>query len=154
MPEGSADVELSTPPVPRPDADTIGYWAMADEGELHIARCPACRRWQHPPLERCRLCGVRLGLEPVSGRATLFSWTVTHQPCVPGYLDDLPYVVAIAELAEQSGLRIVGRADEAVVAAGAGAPVRVILEPLGAGGHMVPRLVPDAGAGAGGRPPS
>jgi hypothetical protein len=139
-------VELSTPPVPRPDADTAGYWELADRGTLHLARCRDCRRWQHPPLERCRSCGSPLAFEPVSGRATLFSWTVTHQPCVPGYLDDLPYTVAVVELAEQEGLRIVGRADGDVVAAGAGAPVRAKLEPLGAGGHMVPRIVAEAEA--------
>jgi uncharacterized OB-fold protein len=44
-----------------------------------------------------------------SGRARLFSWTVTHQLIVPQFAEDLPYAVIVAELEEGprlvSGLR-------------------------------------------------
>jgi uncharacterized OB-fold protein len=42
--------------------------------------------------------------ELASGRATLFSWTVTHRPVDPAFTP--PYVIAIAALEE--GPRLVG----------------------------------------------
>ena len=43
-------------------------------------------------------------MEAVSGRATLVTYTVNHQPWIPGF--DPPYVIAIVELDEQPGLRL------------------------------------------------
>jgi uncharacterized OB-fold protein len=40
----------------------------------------------------------------VSGRAELHTYTVNHQPWIPGFPP--PYVVAIVEIPEQKGLRI------------------------------------------------
>jgi uncharacterized OB-fold protein len=45
-----------------------------------------------------------LAVEPVSGRAVLHTYTVNHQPWLPGF--DPPYIVAIVELVEQPGLRL------------------------------------------------
>ena len=42
--------------------------------------------------------------EAVSGRATLFTYTVNHQPWMPG--PELPYIVAIVAIPEQDGLRL------------------------------------------------
>jgi acetyl-CoA acetyltransferase len=60
----------------------------------------------------------------VSGRATLASYTINHQPWMPGL--DVPYVIALVELVEQAGLRLttnlVGCAPDAVRI---GMPLRV-----------------------------
>jgi uncharacterized OB-fold protein len=47
--------------------------------------------------------------EPVSGHGTVRSWTVVRQSFLPGFDDDLPFVLVDVELAEQSGLRLIGR---------------------------------------------
>jgi uncharacterized OB-fold protein len=43
--------------------------------------------------------------EAVSGRGTLFSWTVTHQAIHPAFADALPYAIVVVELEE--GVRVV-----------------------------------------------
>ena len=42
---------------------------------------------------------------PVSGRGAVRSWTVMHQSFLPGFDDDLPFVLVDVELDEQADLR-------------------------------------------------
>ncbi|OBI41274.1 DNA-binding protein [Mycobacterium sp. E796] len=77
---------------------------MAVSGELLIEHCDACARWVHPAAGECRDCGGPLVARPVSGRGTVFTYTVNHHPYNPEI--PTPYVIAIVELAEQSGLRV------------------------------------------------
>jgi len=98
-----------TPPQPVPDADTEGFWKATGTGELCLCRCTDCRQWHQPPLERCPTCGEATRFEAVSGRGRIKSFIVVRHPAVPGYLEDLPYVVAIVDLEEQAGLRLPGR---------------------------------------------
>ncbi|MEY8017371.1 Zn-ribbon domain-containing OB-fold protein [Mycobacterium servetii] len=72
--------------------------------ELLIEHCVACARWVHPPSGECRDCGAPLVARPVSGRGTVFTYTVNHHPYNPEI--PTPYVIAIVELAGQSGLRV------------------------------------------------
>ena len=46
---------------------------------------------------------------PVSGRGVVRSWTVVRQSFLPGFDDDLPFVLVDVELDEQADLRIIGR---------------------------------------------
>jgi uncharacterized OB-fold protein len=117
------------------------FWKGGAEGELRFLRCTACRTWIHPPAPVCPAClGRSLRPEPVSGRARVATFTVNHQPWIPGF--DPPYVVAIVELPEQPGLRlttnVVGCPVEAVRI---GLPVRVVFEEL-EGGVFLPLFEP------------
>jgi hypothetical protein len=105
------------------------FWTGGAGGELRFLRCRACRHWVHPPAPICPACLSReLAVEAASGRGTVATFTVNHQPWIPGF--DPPYVIAIVELPEQEGLRLttnlVGCAPEAVRI---GMPVRVVFEP-------------------------
>jgi uncharacterized protein len=71
---------------------------------LLIEHCSNCARWVHPSSGECRDCGSRLVARPVSGRGTVFTYTVNHHPYNPEI--PTPYVIALVELAEQSGLRV------------------------------------------------
>jgi uncharacterized OB-fold protein len=42
----------------------------------------------------------------VAGTGTVYSFIVQRQPSVVGYVDEVPYVVALVELDEQAGLRL------------------------------------------------
>jgi uncharacterized OB-fold protein len=97
------------PPQPVPDADTEGFWRATARGEMALGRCGDCRRWQHPPVERCRVCEGLTAFEPISGAGHIFSFIVVHRASVPGFAGVLPYVVALVELDEQPGLRLVSR---------------------------------------------
>jgi uncharacterized OB-fold protein len=72
--------------------------------QLLIEHCDQCARWVHPAADECWECGGRLVARPVSGRGTVFTYTVNYHPYNPEI--PVPYVIAIVELAEQSGLRV------------------------------------------------
>ncbi|MCV7351351.1 OB-fold domain-containing protein [Mycobacterium parmense] len=69
-----------------------------------IEYCDACVHWVHPAAGECRDCGSAIEARPVSGRGTVFTYTVNHHPYNPEI--PVPYVIAIVELAEQQGLRV------------------------------------------------
>jgi uncharacterized OB-fold protein len=79
------------------------FWTGGAEGKLLISWCEACQRWVHPPSGTCPGCEGATVPRPVSGRGSVFTFTVNRHPFNPAV--PLPYVVAIVELAEQAGLR-------------------------------------------------
>ena len=92
-------------PRPRVTALTEPYWTSGRDGILRIQRCDGCQFFVHPPGPICPRChGRALTFTEVSGRATVMACTRNHQPWYPNWT--VPYVVAIVELAEQSGLRL------------------------------------------------
>jgi uncharacterized OB-fold protein len=65
--------------------------------------------------------------EPVSGRATLATFSVNYQNWMPG--PELPYIVAIVEIVEQPSLRLTTNlVNCALDDARIGMPVRVVFE--------------------------
>ncbi len=81
------------------------YWEGGSEGELRFLACTACGHWIHPAAPVCPACLSRdLEVRAASGRGVVHTFTVNHQPWVPGF--EPPYVVAIVELEEQAGLRL------------------------------------------------
>lgn len=117
--------------LPRLDRLNTPFWTAGFEGELHITRCAACGHWSHPPAPVCRVCwSDDVAPQPTSGRGVVASFTVNHHAWVPT-TDPAPYVVALVELTEQPGLRlvtnIVGCAPSEVRI---GMPVRVVFEEI------------------------
>lgn len=81
------------------------FWTAGGRGELRFWRCGECGFYIHPPQPICPRCrSKKMATEPVSGRATLASYSINHQPWMPG--PKLPYVVAIVEIVEQPSLRL------------------------------------------------
>lgn len=80
------------------------FWTGGADGRLLIAQCTQCGQWVSPPAADCPDCAGALEPRPVSGRATVYTYTVNHQPFNPAVPN--PYVVAIVELEEQTDLRI------------------------------------------------
>lgn len=102
----SDDVPPAAPRMlPGLDEHNRAFWTGGRDNQLLIARCERCRRWVSPPAADCPDCGGKLAAQPVSGRGTVFTYTVNHQPFNPAV--PLPYVIAIVELDEQPGLRLV-----------------------------------------------
>ncbi|ANI76783.1 MULTISPECIES: Zn-ribbon domain-containing OB-fold protein [Sphingobium] len=92
-------------PLPVPDTLSTPFWAAARDHALHMQRCDSCGHMAYPPEIACRACGGdHLHFAPVSGRATLHSWTVLHEAPAPGFRDRLPLILAVVELEEQPGL--------------------------------------------------
>jgi uncharacterized OB-fold protein len=93
-------------PLPLLDELNKDYWCGGADGQLRIYRCRSCGYYQHPPSPVCSRCyGRDVGAEPVSGRGVVYSYTINEQPWLPALPP--PYVVALVELDEQDGLRVV-----------------------------------------------
>jgi uncharacterized OB-fold protein len=104
------------------------FWQGGADGRLQFQRCVPCGFLIHPPSPVCLHChGTELDIATVSGDAVVASFTVNHQAWRPGLA--VPYVIAIVELPEQTGLRlttnIVGCPPEAVHI---GVAVQVVFE--------------------------
>jgi uncharacterized OB-fold protein len=120
-----------------------GFFAAAERGELVLPRCLACGRYAGPGADPCPNCGGDLDWVPASGIGTVFSYAVVHQVFDPSLAGDVPYVVALVELAE--GPRLITRlVGFDTVRPSVGAPVRVAFARLG--GRRLPVFRPDSGA--------
>ncbi len=95
-----------------------------------IQRCKGCGTHLYPGRQLCTEClGEALEWVQASGRGTLFTFGIMHQRYHPGFVDDLPYNVAVVELEEGPRLNtnIVGVENEALRV---GMAVEVIFEEL------------------------
>jgi len=113
--------------LPPTDGPTAFFWTSGADGGLRFLQCSSCAYLIHPPTSYCPRCGARESSpHRTTGRATVYSFTVNHQPW-DGTKE--PYLVAVVELDEQPGLRLmtnlVGVAIEDVRI---GMPVEVVFE--------------------------
>ncbi len=92
---------LPAKPAPHPSPISEPYWRSLNEGVLSIQRCATCGSLQHYPRPFCVRClSQEIEWKPVSGRATLFSYTIVRRAASPAFASDVPYVLAIVELEE------------------------------------------------------
>lgn len=97
-----------TPPLPRLTPESDFYWTSGATGTLSVLHCNACGRYLHPPTPQCRACGSPdVAPHPVSGRATLFSYTISYQQLLDSV--PAPYVVGLVSLEEQPDVHITTR---------------------------------------------
>ncbi|WP_269855641.1 Zn-ribbon domain-containing OB-fold protein [Streptomyces sp. RPT161] len=86
---------------PEIDSFTRPYWDAAAEGRLLIRRCRDCGVAHHYPREFCPGCwSEAVDWEEASGRATLYTWSVVHRNDLPPFGNRVPYIAAVATLAE------------------------------------------------------
>ncbi len=87
-------------PLPKPTAISEPFWSAARRHELMLQRCEQCKTFIYYPRPRCPECfSDRLKWEPVSGKGTVYSFTVVHRAATRMFADK-PYVLAIVELDE------------------------------------------------------
>lgn len=129
-------------PLPAIEPATKAYWQACREGRLEFRYCSRCQWYIHPPRPVCPRCySAQLTFKAVSGKGRVHSFTVNHKPWFPG--QEVPYVVALVELREQAGLRLMTNIvdctpDEVRI----GLPVRVKFEVL-SDEVGLPLFVPD-----------
>ena len=88
-------------PLPRPTAASLPFWAAAKRHELQIQRCGSCGAHIFYPREVCPEClSSDLQWIKVSGKGTVYSYTIAQAPTHPAFAEQVPYVIAIVELAE------------------------------------------------------
>jgi uncharacterized OB-fold protein len=96
---------------PLPDLDdqlTRPFFDGAARAELVVPRCDRCGRYVWYPEPVCPRCGAA---DPswvtVSGRGSLFAWTVVRRAFLPAFEDRVPFVSALVALEEDAAVRIV-----------------------------------------------
>lgn len=88
-------------PVPVTTSLTAEHVESAAEGEFTIQQCQDDATYWYPPSPYCPSClGTRFVWRGVSGQAKLWSWVVMHQPYIPAFTDEIPYLVAYVQLEE------------------------------------------------------
>ena len=115
---------------PRPDELAQEFYAAAlAQGGLCLQTCSSCGQRSHPPRTYCPQCfSAEQTFEPVSGRGTVYSFTVSHYSVEPFWKERLPYTTVVVELAEGPRVVAAGRGWEGPLELGA--PVSVVVEPL------------------------
>ena len=91
-------------PLPWWNEDTAFFWQALAAGRLVVQRCDGCSALRHPPQPMCPSCGsLEAGVQEVTGRGRVHSYTVHHHPPIPGF--ESPYAVVLVDLEE--GVRMV-----------------------------------------------
>jgi uncharacterized OB-fold protein len=84
--------------------DSAAFWDAAADQRLVAQRCGECGRLRHPPRPMCPTChSLAIEVVPLSGRGTLYSYSVLHHPQHPAF--DYPVLAALVDLDE--GVRLV-----------------------------------------------
>jgi uncharacterized OB-fold protein len=103
--DGPAPIDHPFRVLPRLTPETEFFWTSGADGRLRFLRCRVCGYYVHPPAPICPRCFTKT-LEPtaVSGRGVVETFTVNHQPWIPGF--DPPYVIAMVAIEEQPSVRL------------------------------------------------
>ena len=90
--------------LPALDDENRFFWTSGADGQLRFLRCNNCGYYLHPPLPQCPMCESRdLSPSAVSGKATVHSFTINHQPW-DGSTE--PWAIILVEFPEQEGMRL------------------------------------------------
>lgn len=115
-------------PLPKPTEYTRPYWESAKQNKLVIQKCSSCESLQFYPRPYCISClSDEMDWVEVSGRGTIYTYTINHRSPNSYMQDKVPYVVAIIELEE--GIRMMANIIDSVLdKVEIGAHVHVVFE--------------------------
>lgn len=133
---------MSARPTPPVSALTQPYWDAARRQELVVQHCSTCDNRPFPPRAHCPACGsAELSWRAVSGRGTIYSYTVAHRPPHPVFAGQCPLTVAIVELEEGPRMisNIVGCDPDRIEV---GMTVQVAFEPIDDSDVLLPVFAP------------
>jgi len=86
---------------PRIAAETLPFWQATAEGRIELPVCDACGLVVFYPRSLCPDChSTDLTWTPLSGRGTVYSFSVIRAGVSRKWREHLPYVVAYVELDE------------------------------------------------------
>jgi uncharacterized OB-fold protein len=88
-------------PLPKPTKWSQPFWEGAKEHKLMLKKCVSCGQIDHPPYIYCTSCSSEESewIE-ASGKGTLYAYAVNTFGVPFPFMEDLPYVVAMIDLAE------------------------------------------------------
>ncbi len=88
-------------PLPLINEETKPYWEYCRKHELRMQKCLQCGHIRFPISVICPKChSMEAEWAKLSGKGTIYSFTIYRVPYHPAFKDDIPYVVAIIQLDE------------------------------------------------------
>jgi len=117
-------------PLPEPNGDSKLFWDGCRKHELRFQKCVDCQHIRWPPSIICPLCHSRdTEVIVASGKGKIFTFAIYRQAYHNAFENDVPYIVAIVELAEGPRVlsNIVGSIPEEI---GCDMPVEVMWEDI------------------------
>ena len=89
------------------DHDSKEYWRGCLQKKLLVSRCQDCGNWIHNPRPMCPRCwSENVVPTEVSGKGTVYLFTLYHQGADPTIDYSHPYPQVAVELEEEARLRI------------------------------------------------
>ena len=91
-----------------PDRFTENFWEAARRRRLVFPHCTSCRRARSPIFPDCPACSSPAAEWVESGgEGTVFSFTIVYHALLPEYRNHIPYCIAVIELADVPGVRLI-----------------------------------------------
>ncbi len=115
------------------DQFTKEYWEHAKKHELVIQKCNNCGTFRFTPAPICYHCqSFDFEWHKVSGKGTVYSYTIVHYPAHPALKEKVPYNIVLVEIPDAGNVRILGNLidgtpDEEILI---GMPVEVTFEKI------------------------
>jgi uncharacterized OB-fold protein len=92
-------------PLPVPTPTSRPFWDGLASGKVLLQQCGDCQGWVFYPRSRCSHClSDRLEWREVSGRGTLYTFTIARSPTSPHFADEAPQRLAVVQL--EQGVRL------------------------------------------------
>jgi uncharacterized OB-fold protein len=104
-------------PLPVIETWNAPYWQAAKRHEFVAQRCQTCGYIHLPPGPVCTNClAAEQDWVQLSGKGTIYSYGIYYQLWHPGFKADIPYNVALIQLAEGPQIisQVVGCKNEAL----------------------------------------
>ncbi|MBV1696600.1 MAG: Zn-ribbon domain-containing OB-fold protein [Hyphomicrobiales bacterium] len=127
-----ADRKIQAPEI---NPDSAAFWQAAREGRFLLRRCNACGEAHWYPRARCPYCLGEAEWTEVSGRGTIYTFSVMRRAPVP-------YAIAYVML-EEGPAMLTNIVDCDLDALAIGQRVRVVFKPSEGGGPPVPMFCPE-----------
>ncbi|GAA5231835.1 hypothetical protein FOZ76_14795 [Verticiella sediminum] len=97
----SSEPVAAAKPLPVPSELARPFWQALKHHELRLQQCTACHFYNHPPRIACPRChGHGFAWTRVRPQGSVYSYTVVHRPPVPAFKEDVPYAVALVDVAD------------------------------------------------------
>ena len=103
---------MATKPLPRITPDTRTFWDGCAAGELRVQHCASCARVQFPPAARCAGCGGpelqwrTIAPHGEAPHGEVHSFTVVHRAPSDAFKAQVPYIIALVDLAPGARLMV------------------------------------------------
>ena len=96
---------------------TQPFWDATKQHRLVAPQCGSCGSFRMPPTPFCPSCQSQsIEWIVLSGRGSVYSYTIVERGIVPGMEAHLPYVPAVIELDGAPGVRLISNVVDVDVA--------------------------------------